>query len=271
MGIRAFGFCILHDCNLVSESNSSAIFNVNILYLPSLFSFVHSVRGSTILVAMSGFSWAMTQWAPFSLVRHRILLVVHVDVSILKLISWARKSSRLLTTTLYDETVSIRLTDSRSSHLSTEAWPGNGEVVWDDNEDDGNRDADETNRLIGDGGRSSTETGRDRYNRGRKDSGEAVDVPILEARSSSFEGSRSSHALLNNAAARHSRVNLHDLERSNGDGHVLLNGIEDDVHIDSSGENPTAKSGGLAAKAGIIIVSSMPTTCTRTLRSIFPL
>ncbi len=159
---------------------------------------------------------------------------------------------------LYDETVSIRLTDSRSSHLSTEAWPGNGEVVWDENEDDGNRDADETNRLIGDGGRSSTETGRDRYNRGRKDSGEAVDVPILEARSSSFEGSRSSHALLNNAAARHSRVNLHDLERSNGDGHVLLNGIEDDVHIDSSGENPTAKSGGLAAKAGIIIVSSMP-------------
>ncbi len=73
-----------------------------------------------------------------------------------------------------------------------------------------------------------------------------------------LKGHVSSHALLNNAAARHSRVNLHDLERSNGDGHVLLNGIEDDVHIDSSGENPTAKSGGLAAKAGIIIVSSMP-------------
>ncbi len=54
-GHSGIGFCILHDCNLVSESNSSAIFNVNILYLPSLFSFVHSVRGSTILVAMSGF------------------------------------------------------------------------------------------------------------------------------------------------------------------------------------------------------------------------
>lgn len=160
---------------------------------------------------------------------------------------------------LFDETVSIRLTDSRS-RISAEGWTGNGEVVWDENEDDANRDADETHRLIGDGGRISTEAPHDRYDRGRKDSGEAVDVPVLKARSSSFEGSRSSHALLNNPAARHSRADVLDLERSNGGGRVPRDGAEDDLHIDSNGdqEHPHVKTGGLVAKAGIIIVSFMP-------------
>ena len=161
---------------------------------------------------------------------------------------------------LYDETVSIRLTDSRSSRISTEAWTGNGDVVWDENEDDMNRDVDETHRLIGDGGRMSMETPHDTYDRGRKDSGEAVDAPVLKARSSSFEGSRSSSALMINSAARHSRADVHDLERSNGGGHVLHGGAEDDLHNDSNGgtEHRQARTGGLVAKAGIILVSVMP-------------
>ncbi|KLO12527.1 MFS general substrate transporter [Schizopora paradoxa] len=197
--------------------------------------FVHSVKGSTMLVAISGFSWAMTQWAPFSLLGEEILASADDD--------------------LYDETVSIRLTDSRSSRISTEAWTGNGEVVWDENEDDVNRDADETHRLIGDGVRTSMEAPHDRYDRGRKDSGEAVDVPVLKARSSSFEGSRSSNALMSNPAARHSRADVHDLERSNGGGHVLHDGAEDDLHTELNGgtEHPQAKTGGLVAKAGIIL------------------
>ena len=32
-------------------------------------SFTHSVWGSTFIITVTGFSWAITQWAPFSLVR----------------------------------------------------------------------------------------------------------------------------------------------------------------------------------------------------------
>ncbi|KAJ2914560.1 hypothetical protein MD484_g5815, partial [Candolleomyces efflorescens] len=35
--------------------------------------FVHSVSGATILITITGFSWAITQWAPFSLLAEAIL------------------------------------------------------------------------------------------------------------------------------------------------------------------------------------------------------
>ena len=34
-------------------------------------SFTHSVWGSTLIITITGFSWAITQWAPFSLVGRR--------------------------------------------------------------------------------------------------------------------------------------------------------------------------------------------------------
>jgi hypothetical protein len=36
-----------------------------IIFSPS---FTHSVAGATVLIALTGFSWGVTQWAPFSLV-----------------------------------------------------------------------------------------------------------------------------------------------------------------------------------------------------------
>lgn len=40
-----------------------------------LLSFTDSVFGATLLVTITGFSWAITQWAPFSLVRNDLFLL----------------------------------------------------------------------------------------------------------------------------------------------------------------------------------------------------
>lgn len=94
MGFWSSGIRIMHDGNFVSEFYCPRHSDLNVMRQPAWFRFVHSVSGSTVLVAVSGFSWAMTQWAPFSLVRNisTFSVVYVVEASMLKLISWARKS-----------------------------------------------------------------------------------------------------------------------------------------------------------------------------------
>ena len=67
----------------------SCLFNYPVLFIGCLFySFTHTVWGSTFIITVTGFSWAITQWAPFSLVsRHR-----HMVYLVLNLFSLARRS-----------------------------------------------------------------------------------------------------------------------------------------------------------------------------------
>lgn len=134
-----------------------------------------------------------------------------------------------------------------------------GTVVWDE--------SNEHERLIANG---------DGHDREGRDSGdESVQHPVLESRTSSFDGGRPVGAMAN-AAARHTRTEhlSHASTHSNGDVHVHFanghsqdGGIGDDVversladDVDAEMRGPSrsaSRSGGLQAKSGIIIVNEL--------------
>lgn len=47
-----------------------------LLTLYALPSFTNSAAGATMLITLLGFPWAIAQWAPFSLVRRHMALVL---------------------------------------------------------------------------------------------------------------------------------------------------------------------------------------------------
>jgi len=177
----------------------------------------------------------MTQWAPFTLLAEEILASSPQDEEI-------------------DDDSSIRLLDARG-RVSSDRRFSIGTVVWDE--------SNEHERLIANG------NGHDRE--GRDSGDEAEEHPVLESRTSSFDGGRPVGTMAN-AAARHNRTELptHASRHSNGDVHVhfdthasqdggigddvMERDLVDDVDTEMRGSNRSAsRSGGLQAKSGIII------------------
>lgn len=174
----------------------------------------------------------------------------------------------------YDDNGSIRLIDTRTGRVSIDPHQDGAEVIWNGDE------ADERQRLIENAnvkGRSSVESDgefrsdQDFHHLHRKDSGEDVHehiAPILESRTSSFEGVRPNSVMGNGAARRSlSEVRLHSIRHGNGDVHVQFDADEEDLetsdgvvngHIEGvpmrTGGSSGAKPKGLQAKSGIIIV-----------------
>ncbi|KAH8112394.1 MFS general substrate transporter [Phellopilus nigrolimitatus] len=182
--------------------------------------FVSNVHGATFLISLVGFSWAMTQWAPFSLLAEEIL------------------ASSSQEEQSFDDSgsISIRLLDARTGRAS-ELLSEDADIVWDE--------SDERQRLMDDERRGRIATSRN--------SGEDAANSLAGSRTSSFESARHnvhsrassvSNGLLGNAAARQSRAELLP-DAMNADTRV---------RFDTDPESlPRVRPSGLQAKSGIII------------------
>jgi hypothetical protein len=60
---------LLFGCCMLSTLFVSTSPGYQIILTEMRHSFIRSVAGATVMVTLTGFSWAITQWAPFSLVR----------------------------------------------------------------------------------------------------------------------------------------------------------------------------------------------------------
>lgn len=72
VGFFACGVRVVHVCNLVSTSIAAIRPippNSSPGYLPTPHSFTTSISGATVVMTITGFCWAITQWVPFALVR----------------------------------------------------------------------------------------------------------------------------------------------------------------------------------------------------------
>ncbi|KAJ8507140.1 hypothetical protein ONZ45_g10460 [Pleurotus djamor] len=130
--------------------------------------FTGSVFGATVLMAITGFSWAVTQWAPFSLLAEAIL----TDPS-----------------SLNDDANSIRLDDTRTRSLS-------GHTVF--SVDDGEDDASERDVFLS----------RSRSQEGRKSGEDTGDVSDDEDAVLRQQEERRRAFLLGNGEAQVSRLDV---------------------------------------------------------------
>ncbi|THH09710.1 hypothetical protein EW145_g1817 [Phellinidium pouzarii] len=187
--------------------------------------FVSSEAGATFLVTFLGFSWAMTQWAPFSLLAEEILVSSQDDA--------------------FDDSasISIHLLDARSTtRASVEPLTGEADVVWDE--------SDERDRLM-------DEEQQTHFAKRRVSAEEVGALDAEGSRASSFDSigpggaapapaparaHGNANGLLGNGAARRSLMELH-ANPANGDGEV-------DADVERAAP---ARPGGLQAKSGIII------------------
>ncbi|KAF5324984.1 hypothetical protein D9619_009553 [Psilocybe cf. subviscida] len=101
--------------------------------------FTHSVWGATLIITVTGFSWAVTQWAPFSLLAEAILTEPAGHVA--------------------GDSISIRLTDTRSHPRSSyDPDPEHERDVFLQRDDDASEDEDEValqeerRRMLGNSG-----------------------------------------------------------------------------------------------------------------------
>ncbi|KAL5478314.1 hypothetical protein ACEPAI_2498 [Sanghuangporus weigelae] len=182
--------------------------------------FVSTVSGASLLVTLVGFSWAITQWAPFSLLAEEILASSDEE--------------------LYDdgEPISIRLSDTRIEPASLEPISEEHEVVW--------VESDERQGLMEDAQHKPRRISVEEVRNGRSS--------LSESQISSFDGIRPDGAdtinpraigVLGNGLARQSHADLH-MDTPNG--RTFYSEVEHGLE-EASRKRP----GGLQAKSGIII------------------
>ena len=117
-------------------------------------SFTHSVTGATILITITGFSWAITQWAPFSLVRPHppsLSLVTYANETRYQL------AEAILTepaSSHVDDAISIRLADARTPIREVDSerevfLPGNASDSEDEEDEEEARKKEERRRVLG--------------------------------------------------------------------------------------------------------------------------
>ena len=176
-----------------------------------------SVGSATFLMAITGFSWAVTVWAPFSLVS--ILHFVHLWIVYLHSSAYQLAEAILSKPVAedFDEIGSIRLADARTRA----------------------REEEQQQFLVGE----------------EDDDADSDNVESRSASPDQVEETRLGPGMNNvmgNAGAQISTVDVHAL---NGDIHRIgeESGTNTDVERDAGGDENG--SSGLAAKAGIILVS----------------
>jgi solute carrier family 45, member 1/2/4 len=184
--------------------------------------FVGSVSGATIIISITGFSWGITQWAPFALVG--LLFHLHYFLFFNE-ITGDQLAETILNTSSsstdpFDDTQTILLADHRTPVQSTEELF----AVADDDEND-----DENSTV----GRSPSPMPRSKNTAWSDDEDNDADASLDEL------GAR--HGLLANDHARQSWVNVGDITDQTDSG---------------SGQNPDPRQG-LSAKAGIILVRAL--------------
>ncbi|TDL20701.1 MFS general substrate transporter [Rickenella mellea] len=180
-----FSFAIMqmHLCDLWAFSHLLVALCMGATLLTS------SVSGATFLITVTGFSWAISQWAPYSLLAEEIL---------------SGSSSEA------DDGGSIHLMDTRTSRKSTEPRLGNGHWTEDD----------ERFRLVGgDDEDADDDTARGFTDRPMEDA--------HSSRASSFEADRP-NPLMANTAARQSRPEINPINGDTGLDDPGYGGEEDD-------------------------------------------
>ncbi|KAL5520645.1 hypothetical protein ACEPAF_2646 [Sanghuangporus sanghuang] len=185
--------------------------------------FVSTVSGASLLVTLVGFSWAITQWAPFSLLAEEILASSDEES--------------------FDdgEPISIRLSGTRIERASLEPISEEHEVVW--------VESDERQGLMEDAQHKPRRISVEEVRNGRSS--------LSESRTSSFDGIRADGAdastnlnpraigVLGNGLARQSHADLH---ADTPNGGTFYSEVEHGL-VEASRKRP----GGLQAKSGIII------------------
>ncbi|KAJ3766900.1 sucrose transporter [Lentinula raphanica] len=205
--------------------------------------FTSSVAGGTLLITITGFSWAITQWAPFALLGEAIL---------------TEPSSGFGA----DEPSfggGIRLVDTRSSRLSTETGRGRGrssesrrgQTSLDERRRQGrveDDDATETETIFVAG--HIDEDGEDRRKLQKNDGDAENDdsTGAMQQKGNVIPSYREDEEdVLDEGAVLVGRTSRDEEEGIRGSGSGLLDETEDE---DGEGEG---EGGGLSAKAGIIL------------------
>ncbi|PAV17928.1 MFS general substrate transporter [Pyrrhoderma noxium] len=102
---------VIHLCDLWAMSH--------LLFAICMFMtfFVSTVSGASFLITIVGFSWAVTQWAPFALLAEEIIASSQDDT--------------------FDDngSISIRLLDVRHSHSAAEPSSAEPDVLWDEGDE----------------------------------------------------------------------------------------------------------------------------------------
>lgn len=102
---------VIHLCDLWAGSH--------LLFAICMFMtfFVSSVSGASLLITIVGFSWAVTQWAPFALLAEEIIASSQDET--------------------FDDcgSISIRLLDVRRSHSAAEPRSAEPDVLWDERDE----------------------------------------------------------------------------------------------------------------------------------------
>ncbi|KAI5121605.1 hypothetical protein M0805_009476 [Coniferiporia weirii] len=194
--------------------------------------FVSSVSGATVLVTVIGFSWAMTQWAPFSLLAEEILASSQDEC--------------------FDDSasISIRLLDTRGPGVDADA-DADVDVIWDESH--------ERQRLMEDGRRERVNSTKLRTADEDEGASDTDADSGAGSRASSFDGDGGGaglrantgiNGLLGNDAARRSRLEFH----SDADADADADFENRDRDRDAERAQPAPRpGGGLQAKSGIII------------------
>lgn len=186
------------------------------------------MAGATFFTTLTGFSWSITQWAPFSLVR------VHAQgIEILSILTPAQLAEAILTDDGpgNEDAGSIVLEDTRTRQRS-----GDFALAVDDGERQflvGSDDEDQDGAVM--------HTAREEDVQSFSSDASMEEERPTRSRSTSVdrERERARHPL-RNLGARTSHLNVHSLAD------------EQDMDGEADGAKPRS---GLAAKAGIIIVS----------------
>ncbi|KAL5514844.1 hypothetical protein ACEPAG_2160 [Sanghuangporus baumii] len=185
--------------------------------------FVSTVSGASLLVTLVGFSWAITQWAPFSLLAEEILASSDEE--------------------LYDdgEPISIRLSDTRIERASLEPISEEHEVIWDESHERQGlmEDAQHKPRRI------SVEEVRNSRSSLSESRTSSLDGIITDGADASTNLNPRAIGVLGNGLARQSHVDLH-MDTPNG--RTFYSEVEHGLE-EASRKRP----GGLQAKSGIII------------------
>ena len=180
--------------------------------------FMSSVGGATFVIAVTGFSWAVTVWAPFSLVSifhfiHSWIVRLYTSAYQLAEVILSEPAARN-----FEEIGSIRLADTRSRA----------------------REEEEQQFLVSEEEEADSDDGKSRSS--SPDHGEETRLGTGR------------NSVMGNVEAQMSIVDVH---ASNGDMHRISEenvadpDVERDAGVGESNDN------GLAAKAGIILVGDL--------------
>ena len=254
MGYESSRVCDLHVRDLVSNSIVLVVLGLS----DHSCSFYSSVAGATFFTTLTGFSWSIIQWAPFSLVGQctiyngQILIIVQLAEAILTEQAPGEDGGAIV------------LNDTRTRRRSGSPTLGGDDherqfLVGDDDEEDEepaalhskHRSEPQTQPIEEDVRSFSSDASMDSTSSGSIDL-DGRPKPHKRSRSSSAHDSddedeepRAGLGLMQNAHARMSHADVHSMALS--DSSTLHAEVEDDEH------ELGRKGGGLAAKAGIIL------------------